>query len=214
MWTGLKRHGSSHPKFPARCEVIVQTYLCCYSDWTPATKRALGFLKLHCCAATDKLLQSCLTLRDPIDSSPPGSPVPGILQARTLEWVAISFSNAWKWKVKVKSLSKCPTLRDPMDCSLPGSSAHGIFQAGVLEWVAIAFFLKLHRPQQFRDAWVMLSCGNHHPWVRAVGRRVLEMPGDGCLLTALLPGTCVWGVGFFLKGEIWFLCRSGKAEVS
>ena len=53
-----------------------------------------------------KLLQSCPTLCDPIDSSPPGSPVPGILQARTLEWVAISFSNAWKWKVKVKSLSR------------------------------------------------------------------------------------------------------------
>ena len=52
-----------------------------------------------------KSLQSCPTLRDPIDGSPPGSPVPGILQARTLEWVAISFSNAWKWKVKVKSLS-------------------------------------------------------------------------------------------------------------
>ena len=51
------------------------------------------------------LLQSCPTLYDPIDGSPPGFPVPGILQARTLEWVAISFSNAWKWKVKVKLLS-------------------------------------------------------------------------------------------------------------
>ena len=50
-------------------------------------------------------LQSCLTLCDPIDGSPPGFPVPGILQARTLEWVTISFSNAWKGKVKVKSLS-------------------------------------------------------------------------------------------------------------
>ena len=52
-----------------------------------------------------KSLQSCLTLCDPIDGSPPGSPVPGILQARTPEWVAISFSNAWKWKEKMKSLS-------------------------------------------------------------------------------------------------------------
>ena len=56
-------------------------------------------------AATAKSLQSCPTLCDPIDGSPPGSPVPGILQARTLEWVAISFSSAWKRKVKVKSLS-------------------------------------------------------------------------------------------------------------
>ena len=56
-------------------------------------------------AAASKLLQSCPTLCDPIDGSPPGSPIPGILQERTLEWVAISFSNAWRWKVKVKSLS-------------------------------------------------------------------------------------------------------------
>ena len=59
----------------------------------------------HAAAAAAKSLQSCLTLFNPIDGSPPGSTVPGILQARTLEWVAISFSNAWKWKVKVKSLS-------------------------------------------------------------------------------------------------------------
>ena len=57
-------------------------------------------------AAAAKSLQSCPTLCDPIDGSPPGSPVPEILQARTLEWVAISFSNAWKWKVKEKSLSR------------------------------------------------------------------------------------------------------------
>jgi len=56
-------------------------------------------------AAAAKSLQSCPTLCDPIDGSPLGSPVPGILQARILEWVAISFSNAWRWKVKVKSLS-------------------------------------------------------------------------------------------------------------
>ena len=57
-------------------------------------------------AATAKSLQSCSTLCNPTDGSPSGSPVPGILQARTLEWVAISFSYAWKWKVKVKSLSR------------------------------------------------------------------------------------------------------------
>ena len=56
-------------------------------------------------AAAAKSLQSCLSLCDSIDGSPPGSPGPGILQARTLEWVAIAFSNAWNWKVKVKSLS-------------------------------------------------------------------------------------------------------------
>ena len=70
-------------------------------------------------AAAAKSLQSCPTLCDPIDGSPPGSPVPGILQARTLEWVAISFSNAWEWKVKGKSLSWLSDHMDPMDCSLP-----------------------------------------------------------------------------------------------
>ena len=64
-------------------------------------------------AADDKLLQSCPTLCDPIDGSPPGSHIPGILQARTLEWVAISFSSAWKWKVKVKLLSCVQLLATP-----------------------------------------------------------------------------------------------------
>ena len=89
-------------------------------------------------AAAAKSLQSCPTLRDPIDGLLPGSSVPGVFQARTLEWVAIAFSNAWKWKVKVKLLSRV-WLRDPMDCSPTGSSIHGIFQARVLEWGAIAF---------------------------------------------------------------------------
>ena len=79
--------------------------------------------KLHTClhsyllnsqaAAAAKLLQSCPTLCEPRDGSSPGSPVPGILQARTLEWVAISFSNAWKWKVKVNSLSHVRLLVTP-----------------------------------------------------------------------------------------------------
>jgi len=64
-------------------------------------------------AAAAASLQSCPTLCDAIDSSPPGSPVPGILQARTLEWVAISFSNAWKWKVKAKLLSRVWLLATP-----------------------------------------------------------------------------------------------------
>ena len=66
----------------------------------------LRIAKLFAAAAAAKSLQSCPTLCDPTDGSPPGSTVPGILQARTMEWVAISFSNAWKWKVKEKSLSR------------------------------------------------------------------------------------------------------------
>ena len=64
-------------------------------------------------AAAAKSLQSCLTLCDPIDGSPPDSSIPGILQARTLEWIAISFSNAWKWEVKVKSLSSVRLFATP-----------------------------------------------------------------------------------------------------
>ena len=64
-------------------------------------------------AAAAKSLQSCPTLCNPRDGSPPGSPIPGILQARTLEWVAISFSNTWKWKVKVKSLIHVRLLATP-----------------------------------------------------------------------------------------------------
>ena len=79
------------------------------------TKSATVSPSIFMCAAAAaaKLLQSCPTLWDPTDSSPPGSTIPGILQARTLEWVAISFSNAWKWKVKVKSLSHVWLLVTP-----------------------------------------------------------------------------------------------------
>ena len=85
-----------------------------------------------------KSLQSCPTLCDPTDGSPPGSTIPGVLQARTLEWVAISFSNAWKWKVKVKMLSRAWLLATHgLQPTRP--FIHGIFQARVLEWAAIAF---------------------------------------------------------------------------
>ena len=76
-------------------------------------------------AAAAKLHQSCPTPRDPIDGSPTGSPVPGILQARILEWVAISFSNAWKWKVKVKSLSLVRLLATPWTAAYQASPPMG-----------------------------------------------------------------------------------------
>ena len=76
-------------------------------------------------AAAAKSLQSCLTLCNPIDGSPPGSPVPGILQARTLEWVAISFPNALKWKVKVKSLSRARLLATPWTAAYQAPSSMG-----------------------------------------------------------------------------------------
>ena len=89
---------------------------CCHCNHSQPAYFSLGSLPwlwfCHC-AVAPKSLQSCPTLFDPIDGSPPGSPVPGILQARTLEWVAISFSNAWKWKVKVRSPSCVQLLAAP-----------------------------------------------------------------------------------------------------
>ena len=74
---------------------------------------ALAAIWIAAAAAAAKSLQSCPTLCDPIDGSPPGSAIPGILQARTLEWVAISIYTAWKWKVKVKSLSHLQLVATP-----------------------------------------------------------------------------------------------------
>ena len=83
------------------------------SDTTEGLNNNMYWQHSPLAAAAAKSLQSCLILCDPIDCSPPGFPVPGILQARTLEWVAISFSSAWKWKVKGKSLSHVQLLGDP-----------------------------------------------------------------------------------------------------
>ena len=81
----------------------------------------------RCCdiSVAAKSLQSCPTLCDPTDSSPPGSPVPGILQARTLEWVAISFSNAWKWKMKVKSFSRVRPSATPWTAAFQAPPSMG-----------------------------------------------------------------------------------------
>ena len=82
-------------------------------QFSELSKRPSPRLQPQLAAAAAKSLQSCLTPCNPIDGSPPGSPVPGTLQARTLEWVAISFSSAWKWKVKVKSVSHVQLFKTP-----------------------------------------------------------------------------------------------------
>ena len=84
---------------------LLQFYFCLGTIHAVKFPNLFIFSLMVVAAAAAKSLQSCPTLCDPIDGSPPGFPVPGMLQARTLEWVAISFSNAWKWRVKVKSLS-------------------------------------------------------------------------------------------------------------
>ena len=106
--------------------IFIQLFLLCTSKYFQGFNFFIFLLKDNCfiefcCLLSNlnmnqpsaKSLQSCSTLCDPIDGSLPGSPVPGIFQARTLEWVVISFSNAWMWKVKVKSLSRVPPSATP-----------------------------------------------------------------------------------------------------
>ena len=93
-------------------------------------------------ATAAQSLQLCLTPCDPIDGSDPGSSIPGILQARILDWVATSFSSAC---MHAKSPQSCPTLCDTIGSSPPGSSIHRILQARILEWTAVCF--SSHCPQ-------------------------------------------------------------------
>ena len=101
--------------------------------------------------AAAKSLQLCLTLCDPIDSSPPGSPVPGILQARTLEWVATSFSKAWKWKVKVKSLSRVRLWVTPWTAAYQASLSMGFSRQEYWSGLPLPSPFLLLSAKQFTD---------------------------------------------------------------
>ena len=99
-----------------------------------------------------KSLQLCPTLCDPIDSSPPNSAVPGILQARTLEWISIAFSNAWRWKVKVKSLSHVWLFATPWTAAYQAPLSMGFSRQQYWSRGAIAFSLftlLTHKPVKF-----------------------------------------------------------------
>ena len=99
-------------------------------------------------------LQSCQTLCDPIDSSPPGSPVPGIFQARTLEWVAISFSNAWKWKVNVKSFSRVWLLVTPRTAAHQAPPSMGFSRQECWSGVPLPSLKHCPRFCEFVCSWV------------------------------------------------------------
>ena len=92
-------------------------------------------VKYNGAAAAANLLQSCLTLCDPIDCSSPGSPIHRILQARTLEWVPIPFSNAWKWKVKVKSLNRVRLFATPWTAAYQAPPSMGFSRQEYWSWV-------------------------------------------------------------------------------
>ena len=111
--------------------------------------------------AAAKSLQSCPTLCDPRDGSPPGSPVPGILQARTLEWVAISFSNARKWKVKVKSLSRARLLATPWIAAYQAPPSMGFSRQEYWSGVPLP-----SPSEHFTHSYISLSDGH---WLFAKG---------------------------------------------
>ena len=171
-------------------------------------------LKLGCtsepCAAAAKSLQSCPTPCDPIDGSPPGFPVPGILQARTLEWVAIFLSNAGKVKSESEIAQSCPTLRDPMDCSLPGSSVHGIFQARVLEWGAIAFsqnHVRCIKKKNYRWCTCRLNQSAMTGWS-------LSLRSEPTWLTNFNAILMTWKEGGIIQTSIHGAVSKGKEEFS
>ena len=131
-----------------------------------------------CDAATAaKLLQSCLTLCDPIDGSPPASPVPGILQARTPEWVPISFSNAWKWKVIVKSLSRVRLLATPWTAAYQAPPSMGFSRQEYWSGVPLPSLALVIRIQHFHCciAGSVLGWGTEIPQAAWPGQKKNEI---------------------------------------
>ena len=147
-----------------------------------------GLPLAYAAAAAAKSLQSCPTLSDPIDGSPPGSPVPGILQARTLEWVAISFSKAWKWNMKVKSLSHVRLLVTPWTAAYEappsmGFSRHQYWSGVPLPSLPLSIYLvsksRLHHflKGEFWQVLRILECWLFFSWA------------------SLIVETCIWLIG-------------------
>ena len=112
VWPFLSLSHTGRVKQKLLCEISLTEVWCYGDDYNNVLNIKVRYPEMTA-TATAKSLQSCPTLCDPIDGSPPGSAIPGILQARTLEWVTISFSNAWRWKSKVKSLSCVWLLATP-----------------------------------------------------------------------------------------------------
>ena len=165
----------------------------------------------HCTAAAAKSLQSCPTLCDPIDGSPPGSPIPGILQARTLEWVAIFFSKAWKWKVKVKSLSRVWLLVTPWTAAHQAPPSMGFSRQG--HWSEVhcteSSLLMLCLVVLSYTCPLALSGGNLHFCfsLSSLSRDNFEGGEEGSICCK---GAIPWaGEGF----ECWWWSRRGEAGI-
>ena len=135
-------------------------------QWTNVLRRYAMLL------AAAKPLQSCPTLCDPIDGSPPGSPVPGILQARTLEWVAIAFSNAWKWKVTVKSLSRVWPLVTPWTAAFQAPPSMGFSRQEYWSGVPLPSLIKF-------DSYCQIK------YIRMFYKCILSLVNEMCFPTTL-----------------------------
>jgi len=167
-------HGKEHLLgFPSLTFYLKVYPFCCnwwnfilFDDWV------IILLKIYKHAA--KSLQSCPTLCDPIDGSPPGSPVPGILQARTLEWVAISFSNAWKWKVKGKSLSRVRLLATPWTAAYQAPLSMGFSRQEYWSRVPLPSSIYKHACLQIKYPCFTWDLGPLHP-----SSHQLQSPGPG-----------------------------------
>ena len=130
------------------------------------------------------------TLCDPIDGSPPGSSVPGILQARTLEWVAISFSNAWKWKMKVKSLNCVRLIATPWTVAYQAPPSMGFSRQE--HWSGLPFLSPMHESEKWKWSHSIVSDSSRphglqptrllHPW---------DFPGKNTRVHKLIqPNVC------------------------
>ena len=151
-----------------------------------------------------KSLQLCPTLCDSIDGSPPGSPVPGILQARTLEWVAISFSNAWKWKVKVKSLSRVRFLATPWTAAHQAPQSMGFSRQEYWSGGAIACMYSIHKsfPRFFLlSHYITFSC-QLLPVREKHDKSPIVENSQICHYRTIPRTTGLWGPGIFAKDTL------------
>ena len=155
-----------------------------------------------------KSLQSCPTLCDPIDGSPPGSPVPGILQARTLEWVAVSSSNAWKWNVKVKSVSRVRPLATPWTVAYQAPPSMGFSRQEYWSGVPLPSPPLLWRGSQ------LPALGPHHTMFPEVSHPARLGPAEAVGHGVSGPGMCSLLAWVLWKPSLAGLCHWNQLRTS
>ena len=158
-----------------------------------------------------KSLQSCPTLCDPIDGSPPGSPVPGILQARTLEWVAISSSNAWKWKVKVKSLSRVRLFATPWTAAYQAPPAMGFSRQEYWSGVPLPSPLYSYNPYKF---WIRISLFLYHHPPQVIWKISNLKKKNEKLVNTHIPNTQILSFCYIFFHQSYFLMHFKVSDIS